>query len=246
MTQSQKLLVKASVVVTTLMLLATPIYAMHIAEGFLPVSWCIGWGVAFLPFLIYGMISIQNKCKDNSRIKMLLAMAGAYCFVLSALKMPSVSGSSSHPTGTGLGAILFGPAAMSVIGFIVLVFQALLLAHGGLTTLGANAFSMGVAGPFVGYAVFLIAKKCKAPIWLSVFLCAFTADLFTYIVTSVQLAGAFQNQAAPFLSALSQFLTVFAVTQLPLAVIEGILTVLIFNAVRSLCTDELTLLSVTA
>jgi cobalt/nickel transport system permease protein len=31
---------------------------------------------------------------------------------------------------------------MSVLGGLVLLFQALLLAHGGLTTLGANAFSM--------------------------------------------------------------------------------------------------------
>ena len=57
-------------------------------------------------------------------------------------------------TGTGLGAILFGPAAMSVLGLIVLLFQAVLLAHGGLTTLGANTFSMAVAGPFVSYFLF--------------------------------------------------------------------------------------------
>ena len=42
--------------------------------------------------------------------------------------------------GTGLGAILFGPASVSVLGIIVLLFQAILLAHGGLTTLGANTF----------------------------------------------------------------------------------------------------------
>ncbi len=61
-------------------------------------------------------------------------------FVLSALKIPSVTGSCSHPTGVGLGAIMFGPSVMFVLGTIVLIFQALLLAHGGITTLGANAF----------------------------------------------------------------------------------------------------------
>ena len=54
---------------------------------------------------------------------------------VSSLKIPSVTGSCSHPTGTGLGAILFGPSIMSLLGIIVLLFQALLLAHGGLTTL---------------------------------------------------------------------------------------------------------------
>ena len=48
----------------------------------------------------------------------------------SAIKLPSVTGSSSHPTGTGLGAILFGPSAVAPIGAVVLLFQALLLAHG--------------------------------------------------------------------------------------------------------------------
>ncbi len=38
---------------------------------------------------------------------------------------------------------------MAVLGAIVLVFQALLLAHGGLSTLGANVFSMAIAGPWV-------------------------------------------------------------------------------------------------
>ena len=61
-------------------------------------------------------------------------------FVISSLKIPSVTGSCSHMTGTGLGAILFGPTAAGVLGLIVLLFQAILLAHGGLTTLGANTF----------------------------------------------------------------------------------------------------------
>lgn len=60
----------------------------------------------------------------------LVAMAGAFVFVLSSLKIPSVTGSCSHMTGTGLGAVLFGPAATSVLGIIVLLFQAILLAHG--------------------------------------------------------------------------------------------------------------------
>ncbi|NDB21225.1 MAG: cobalamin biosynthesis protein CbiM, partial [Proteobacteria bacterium] len=86
--------------------------------------------------------------------KLTLGMSGAFSFVLSALKIPSVTGSCSHPTGVALGAILFGPGPMMVLGTIVLLFQAIILAHGGLTTLGANVFSMAVVGPIVGYWVF--------------------------------------------------------------------------------------------
>ena len=76
-------------------------------------------------------------------------------------KDPVVTGSCSHMTGTGLGAILLGPAAVSVLGIIVLLFQAILLAHGGLTTLGANTFSMAIAGPLVSFGLYKLCEKCK-------------------------------------------------------------------------------------
>lgn len=237
MKQSQKVIQAASIAVPALVLLSTPAHAMHIAEGFLPLGWSIAWSVLLIPFLAFGLLSIKKQVAASPRAKLLLAMSGAYCFGLSALKMPSVTGSSSHPTGTGLGAVLFGPAAMVVLGVIVLLFQALLLAHGGFTTLGANACSMAVAGPFVGFGVYWLARKLKAPNWLSVFLCAFTADLFTYIVTSFQLALAFGSNG--FGEALAKFMGIFALTQLPLAIIEGVLTVMIYQALVSLCGDEI-------
>ena len=120
--------------------------AMHIMEGYLPVSYCVAWGVLCIPFLIAGFFSLKKTIREHRKTLILLAMAGAYAFVLSALKIPSVTGSSSHMTGTGLGAILFGPCAAGILGLIVLLFQAVLLAHGGLTTLGANTFSMAIAG----------------------------------------------------------------------------------------------------
>lgn len=110
-------------------------------------------------FFIYGLISIRRTVSDNPQNKVLLAFSGAFIFILSALKIPSVTGSTSHPTGVGIGTALFGPGVISVLGTICLLFQALLLAHGGITTLGANAFSMAVVGPFVGYGVYLILKK---------------------------------------------------------------------------------------
>ena len=115
--------------------------------------------------MVAGFISLRKIVTKERKSLIVLAMAGAYTFVLSALKIPSVSGSSSHPTGTGLGATLFGPSVMSVIGIIVLLFQALLLAHGGLTTLGANTFSMAIAGPFLSYGIYKLCKALKVNKW---------------------------------------------------------------------------------
>jgi len=130
---------------------------MHIMEGFLPSPWWQIWFAISLPVIIYGIYKLNGLIKNKRDLLPLLAVAGAYIFILSSLKLPSVTGSCSHPTGTGLAAILFGPAISAVLGLIVLLYQALFLAHGGLTTLGANVFSMGIAGPVIA---FIIYKAC--------------------------------------------------------------------------------------
>ena len=205
--------------------------AMHIAEGFLPPTWCILWGAVCVPFVAAGFWSIKKKVEQAPRAKILLAMCGAFAFVLSALKLPSFNGSCSHPTGVGLGAILFGPMTMAVLGLIVLLFQALLLAHGGLTTLGANVFSMAIAGPIVSWLVYRLLRKAKAPASVAVFAAAALGDLLTYVVTSLQLGVV--------TGSLVQYLAVFAVTQIPLAVAEGLLTVVVFNVLEKYSKAEL-------
>ena len=225
----------------TAIVLAFPksVFAMHIAEGFLPFNWAAFWWAVTMPFVFLGLRSIKKLTADNPNLKMLLGMVGAFAFVLSALKMPSVTGSSSHPTGVGLGAILFGPFAMTVLGMIILIFQALLLAHGGLTTLGANTFSMAIVGPFVAYAIFRGMDKIRAPKWLAVFTAAAVGDLITYLTTSLQLGIAFPALKGGILASSLKFVTIFAVTQIPLAISEGILTVLIFNLLSTYNKKEL-------
>lgn len=236
MTKKLKLLIG---LVLALGLYPTAVSAMHIMEGFLSPGWCIFWGILCLPFIVAGYFSIQKRVEQNPKTKILLAMSGAFVFVLSALKLPSVTGSCSHPTGIAFGAILFGPAAMSVLGLIVLLFQALLLAHGGLTTLGANTFSMAVVGPLTAYAIYKLVIKAKGPQWLSVFLAAAFADFITYAMTSVQLALAYPSEIGGFTASLAKFMGIYAVTQIPLAISEGILTVLIFNAISDYSKDAL-------
>ena len=166
---------------------------MHIAEGFLPPAHAVAWGVASAPFVVHGARSLIREVREHPESTLLLGASGAFTFVLSALKLPSVTGSCSHPTGTGLGAILFRPPVMAVLGTITLLFQALLLAHGGLTTLGANVFSMAVVGPWAGYGVYRLLRRYDGPLMVAVFSGAFVADLSTYCVTSVQLALAFPD-----------------------------------------------------
>jgi cobalt/nickel transport system permease protein len=217
---------------------------MHIMEGFLPLYWCVFWYVISLPVVAYGAYKMSKIMKANRDVLPLLAVSGAFIFVLSSLKMPSVTGSCSHPTGTGMGAILFGPWITSVMSMIVLIYQAIFLAHGGLTTLGANTFSMGIVGPIMGYLVYKGAMKWGVNMYIAVFLAALIADWATYIVTSIELALAFPAASGGVLASFEAFLAVFAITQIPLAIVEGAVTALMFKYIVQLRSDVLLKLNV--
>ncbi len=193
---------------------------MHIMEGFLPPLWCAIWYIVSIPFIVYGAFKVKRLIDDSSSIKPLIAVAAAFIFLLSALKIPSVTGSCSHPTGTGIAVVLFGPAVTAFLSAIVLFFQSTLLAHGGITTLGANAASMGIIGPFLGWLIYLSLKN-RTSLWFSTFSAAAVADLMTYVVTSSQLALAFPGEGM--LASAGIFMGVFAVTQVPIALLEGLL-----------------------
>src|SRR5665647_243637 len=190
---------------------------MHIMEGFLPTPWWQIWFAVSIPVILYGIHKLNRLVKEKREILPLLAVAGAFIFVLSSLKLPSVTGSCSHPTGTGIAAIMFGPAITAVLSTIVLIYQALFLAHGGLTTLGANVLSMGIVGPVVSYLIYKAGMKAKINFYFVVFLATAFGDWATYIVTSTQLALAFA--------------AVFAFTQVPLAIMEGAVSALLFKYV---------------
>ncbi len=239
MTKKQTHIVLTAGIFALLFGIAPAANAMHIMEGYLPGKFCILWGVICVPFLLAGFFSIRKTLTNNRKTLTLLAMAGAFIFVISSLKIPSVSGSCSHMTGTGLGAILFGPSAVSILGIIVLIFQAILLAHGGLTSLGANTFSMAIAGPFLTFGIFALCRKLKVNRKFSVFLAACLGDLFTYCITAFQLASAYPSESGGIGASFVKFLGVFAPTQVPLAIIEGIITLLIIMALETYAKPEL-------
>ena len=212
---------------------------MHIMEGFLPLQWCIAWWIIALPCLMLGMHQLKKILAADREALPLLGVTGGFIFILSSLKLPSVTGSCSHPTGTGLSTISFGPWITSVVCGIVLLFQALFLAHGGLSVLGANIVSMGVIGPVVGYAVYRLLRNTSVNIYLTVFLVTALADMFTYVTTSLELALAYPAEIGGFVSSFILFMGIFAVTQLPLAILEGIILSLVFKYIVALKPDIL-------
>jgi cobalt/nickel transport system permease protein len=217
---------------------------MHIMEGFLPLNWAVFWWIIAIPCLVYGTYRLKKVLEADREALPLLGVTGGFIFILSSLKLPSVTGSCSHPTGTGLSAVCFGPWITSVIAAIVLLFQALFLAHGGLSVLGANIVSMGVVGPLAGYGIYRALRDSRINMYLTIFLACACADLFTYFTTSLELALAYPAEVGGVGSSFVLFMGIFAITQVPLAIVEGVVLVLVFKYIIQLKPDILLRLGV--
>lgn len=219
------------IALTLAIILLSPLpgFSMHIMEGYLPAEWCSFWYIISLPFVVLSYRYIRRSTERHPKQKVMLALSAAFVFILSAIKLPSVTGSSSHLTGTTLGTVVVGPWAMPLIGVIVLLFQALLLAHGGISTLGANVASMTIVAPFVSYGLIRLFEKLKAPRSIGLFVATFFGVMSTYVTTSFQLALSYPGADGGVLSSAMKFLAIFAVTQVPLAIIEGVITISVLD-----------------
>ncbi|MDO9097736.1 MAG: energy-coupling factor ABC transporter permease, partial [Candidatus Methanoperedens sp.] len=122
----------------------------HISDGILEPKWILFWFVISAIFIALGLRIINKRIAADPSYLPRISLIGAVVFVISVWNIPvPVTGSSSHPVGTPLASIIIGPFATVVISAISLFFQSF-VAHGGLTTIGANTFSMGIVGAFGG------------------------------------------------------------------------------------------------
>jgi cobalt/nickel transport system permease protein len=200
---------------------------LHISEGFLSWEHAGAWTAVALPFLVDSTRETARRLREDGEARLRLGAAAGFLFLLSAIKLPSVAGSCSHAVGVAVGTILLGPRVMPALGCVVLVFQALLLAHGGITTLGANLFALGVAGP---WAAWLVAGGGRPGRWRA-FGAGLAGSVVTYAVTSGELALAFPDASGGIWGAFLRFAGLFAITQVPIGVVEGIVTYTVLETI---------------
>lgn len=212
---------------------------MHISEGLLPLDWSFLWYLILMPFLLYGLHTIRKRSVTLPQYTAFIALVGALVFIISALPIPvPIAGTCSHPAGTGLGAVLIGPVATVVVSAIALFLQAIFLAHGGVSTLGANTVSMGIAGGLTGYLAFRVMVTSGAGTTAGAFAAGFVGDMAVYATTALQLALAFHGTAS-IPEAWAGLMILFLPTQAPLALLEGVLTVLVVRYVMDTRPDIL-------
>jgi cobalt/nickel transport system permease protein len=204
---------------------------MHISEGILPLSWAGLWWAGTLGALAISFKNLKRNLQDYPEKKAVFAFITALVFLFSVVPIPvPFSGTCSHPVGVAVAVFVLGLSGSIISGFIVLLLQALFLAHGGLSTLGANAFSMAIMGSISAYLVIRLTQNLGFPLYMKGFLAGLLADWITYLTTAIQLALALKGEESVS-SLFIKVLLAFIPTQVPLGMLEAIITGALVTAI---------------
>jgi len=207
-----------------LLLPVSDAHAMHISEGILPLNWALLWFAIAVPFVAYALYRLKKVSLVDPSFKTLVGLMAAVVFIISCMPVPvPTAGTCSHPCGTAISGILVGPGISVLIAAVALLIQALFLAHGGLSTWGANILSMGVMGSFAGFLTFKVLRSMKMNMAVSGFMAGLLADWATYFTTAIELASGIKGES-PFMPLFWKILIAFIPTQLPLGILEGAMT----------------------
>jgi len=110
---------------------------MHIPDGYLSPQTYVPLTAVVVPFWVVAVRKMRKTLQ--TRQIPLLALAGAFSFVVMMFNFPIPGGSTGHAVGATLIAILLGPWAAVVSVSIALIIQALVFGDGGITASGRTA-----------------------------------------------------------------------------------------------------------
>ena len=156
---------------------------MHIPDGFLNGATSAGTAVIAAGGLGYS-IKRAGAYLQESRIA-LTGLVAAFIFALQMLNFPVAAGTSGHLLGGALAVILVGPWLGITAVSVVVIIQALVLADGGVSALGANILNMALVTGFVGWGVFRVMVKTLPRSWTTVLVSTFTAALASVVASSL-------------------------------------------------------------
>ncbi len=197
---------------------------MHIPDGMLPAEVCIAGyaGTAFLAWL--SVKKAKSTTEDSARVVSRASVMAAAFFVVSWVHIP-IPPVSVHPVLAGLMGILLGWISFPAI-LVGLFFQAAMFGHGGFTTLGVNALTMGGAA-LLAWGAFRLLKGNEKGV--KSLIPGFVAGL-TGVVLAVVFTGSILILTIPeHIDAGVEFSSILAMAaaHLPLALAEGVFTALV-------------------
>ncbi len=196
---------------------------MHISEGVLSAPVLAVGGV--LTF-IGTAIGLQKLNYDRI---MTVAIMAATFFVASLIHVP-IGPSSVHLILTGLLGVILGWAAFPAI-VVGLLLQAIFFQYGGLVVLGVNGFNMAFPALVCGFACRPFLSGCSRKRNIAAFVGGASAVLMSGMLTAMSLAISDQG----FIETAKTII----LFHLPVAAVEGLLTVFVVSFVIRVQPDML-------
>ena len=163
---------------------------MHIPDGFLSTATVATTYAVSAGAIAYSLRQSNRKLEE--RHVPLLGMMGAFIFAAQMINFPVAGGTSGHLVGAALAAILLGPWAAALVMSSVIIVQSLIFQDGGLLTMGANIFNMGIVASFAGYylyygTVWLFGEGHRSRVAGSL-IAAWVSVLLASVFTAIELA----------------------------------------------------------
>ena len=115
---------------------------MHLPDGIISFEQAI---IYWIITLIIISIFLYKFSKDENKEKRIISIAlfSVFTMVVTSVSVPSPLGVPIHFFLIPMIAIILGPLSSTIVSFVTLLMQALILNMGGITTLGANFLVMG-------------------------------------------------------------------------------------------------------
>ena len=115
---------------------------MHLPDGIISIEQAI---IYWIITLIIILIFFYKFSKDENKEKRIVSIAlfSVFTMVVTSVSVPSPLGVPIHFFLIPLIAILLGPLSSTIVSFVTLLMQFLVLNMGGITSLGANFIVMG-------------------------------------------------------------------------------------------------------
>lgn len=200
---------------------------MHIPDGILPAQICAAGYALAAPITWYSLKRI-NRHPDPTAAIPKTALLTATFFVASSIHIP-VPPVSVHLVLNGLLGAILGYYAFPAI-LIGLFFQAVIVGHGGLTTLGVNAVMIGVPA-IVAYYVFqlrFILERRLGARWV-VGLCAFCAGVIGIAIAALVFFTLILTTLPSGFDISTERSAIYGLTlaHIPLALLEGAFTTML-------------------
>jgi cobalt/nickel transport system permease protein len=127
---------------------------MHIPDGFLDAKTWVTLDVVSAGFIALAVRKTRRVIGEKQTP--LIGVLAAFIFAAQMINFPVAGGTSGHFMGGVLAAVLLGPLSAVLVMSVVLIVQCFVFQDGGVTTLGANIFNMGIISTVAGYYLFRV------------------------------------------------------------------------------------------